>query len=432
MSTLQIEIPPKLIPVFSKPDTFIRGAYGGRGSAKTRTFAKMACIRVAMWDRDGREGIVLCVREFMNSLDDSSFAEIKGAITDDPWLSSLFDVGATYIRTKSGRIEFKFVGLSKNLDSIKSKSRILLCWADEAEPIIEVAWIKLIATIREEGSELWVTWNPELEDSATDKRFRKTTAPDMAVVEINWRDNPWFPATLERTRRDDQANRPEQYNWIWEGGYATSHVGAYFAPMLADAKRLKRICRLSADPLMAVRSYHDIGGAGAKADAYSIWIAQFVGREIRVLDHYTSQGQTLAYHVAWMRDNGWGKAEIILPHDGVNSNNVTGLQYKDHWEQAGFKSVRVIPNQGTGAAKQRIEATRRLFPRIYFDEDTTSAGRKALGWYHEKMDDKRKIGLGPNHDWSSHDADSFGLMCIDYREPTSSAEKIAIPTFGAV
>lgn len=431
MTTHQIELPPKLIPVFAAPNMFIRGAYGGRGSAKTRSFAKMACVRVAMWDAEGREGIVLCVREFMNSLDDSSLAEIKAAIASDPWLTQVFDVGTTYVRTKSGRIEFKFVGLSKNLDSIKSKARILLCWADEAEPISEPAWIKLIPTIREEGSELWCCWNPELDGSATDKRFRKSTAPDMIVVEVNWRDNPWFPSTLERTRRDDELNRPEQYPHIWEGEYVTAQEGAYFASALAEAKRKGRICRLSADPLMALRSYHDIGGAGAKADAYSIWVCQFVDREIRVVDHYTSQGQSLGYHVQWMRENGYAKAEVILPHDGVNANNLTGKRYEDHWREAGF-SVRVVPNQGTGAAKMRIEAAKRLFPRIYFDEDLTAAGRKALGWYHELRDEKRGIGLGPAHDWSSHDADAFGLMCIDYREPTSSVARVEIPSFGAV
>lgn len=429
MSAHQIELPPKLIPVFAAPNMFIRGAYGGRGSAKTRSFAKMACVRVAMWDAEGREGIVLCVREFMNSLDDSSLAEIKAAISSDPWLTSLFDVGATYVRTKSGRIEFKFVGLSKNLDSIKSKARILLCWADEAEPISEPAWIKLIPTIREEGSELWVCWNPEVDGSATDRRFRKSKAADMMVVEVNWKDNPWFPATLERTRRDDLTNRPDQYDHVWEGGYVVAQAGAYFGEALAEAKKKGRICRLSADPLMALRSYHDIGGAGAKADAYSIWICQFVDREIRVLDHYTSQGQSLGYHVQWMRESGYQKAEVILPHDGVNANNLTGKRYEDHWREAGF-SVRVVPNQGTGAAKMRIEAAKRLFPRIYFDEDLTAAGRKALGWYHELRDEKRGIGLGPSHDWSSHDADSFGLMCVDYREPTTSAAKLEMPALG--
>jgi hypothetical protein len=84
--------------------------------------------------------------------------------------------------------------------------------------------------------------------------------------------------------------------------------------------------------------------------------------------------------------------------------------------QAGF-DVRVIPNQGAGAAMSRIEATRRLFPRIWFNEQTTEAGRDALGAYHEKRDDKRGIGLGPNHDWASHSADAFGLGCVAYEEP---------------
>jgi phage terminase large subunit len=416
MTTLQIELPPKLIPVFAAPNMFIRGAYGGRGSAKTRSFAKMAAVKGLIFAEAGREGIILCVREYMNSLDDSSMAEIKAAIASEPWLTANYEVGEKYIRTRDGRINFKFAGLHSNLDSIKSKAMILLCWADEAEQINKVAWQKLIPTIREEDSELWVTWNPELDGSDTDERFRKASAKDMIIVQMNWRDNPWFPSTLERTRADDQYNRPDQYEHVWEGAYVTVHEGAYFSAQLSEAERAKRICRQTADPLMAIRSYHDIGGAGAKADAYSIWICQFIDREIRVLDHYTTRGQSLAYHVQWMRENGYEKAEVVLPHDGVNANNVSGKRYEDHWADAGF-SVKVIPNQGTGAAKMRVEAAKRLFPRIWFDADKTEAGRKALGWYHEKIDEKRGIGLGPDHDWSSHDADSFGLMCVDYQEP---------------
>lgn len=430
MSTVQIELPPKLIPVFATPGMFIRGAYGGRGSGKTRTFAKMAAVKGLMFAQAGREGIILCVREFMNSLDDSSLAEIKAAIASEPWLAAAYEVGEKYVRTRDGRVEFKFFGLHANLDSIKSKARILLCWADEAEPISELAWTKLIPTIREEDSELWVCWNPELDGSATDKRFRKAKADDMMVVEVNYTDNPWFPKTLERTRADDEKSRPDQYGHIWLGHYVIAHEGAYYAKLLAEAKQQGRICRLARDPLMSIRSYHDIGGAGAKADAYSIWIVQFINREIRVLDHYTSQGQSLAYHVAWMRDHGYQGAEIVLPHDGVNANNLTGKQYKDHWEEAGFKSVRVIPNQGPGAAKMRIEATKRLFPRMWFDEDLTEAGRKSLGWYHPRMDEKRGIDLGPNHDWSSHDCDAFGLMAIDYQEPNSVKLNFKMPQLG--
>lgn len=81
--------------------------------------------------------------------------------------------------------------------------------------------------------------------------------------------------------------------------------------------------------------------------------------------------------------------------------------------------MRVIPNMGVGAANTRIEAVRRLFPSVWFDADKTQAGRDALGWYHEKRDDKRGIGLGPNHDWASHGADAFGLMAVDHPNATA-------------
>ncbi len=77
----------------------------------------------------------------------------------------------------------------------------------------------------------------------------------------------------------------------------------------------------------------------------------------------------------------------------------------------------MIPNQGAGAVKMRIEAVRRILPSVWFNEETTVAGRKALSWYHEKWDEKRGIGLGAEHDWSSHGADAFGLMCIVYEAP---------------
>jgi hypothetical protein len=77
--------------------------------------------------------------------------------------------------------------------------------------------------------------------------------------------------------------------------------------------------------------------------------------------------------------------------------------------------------QGSGAAAMRIEAVRRIFPRCWFNEPTTEAGRGALGFYHEKKDDQRDVGLGPEHDWSSHAADAFGLMAIDYEEPSRLA-----------
>ncbi|PWE57143.1 PBSX family phage terminase large subunit [Metarhizobium album] len=417
MQTARVELPPKLIPVFSG-EADVRGAYGGRGSGKTRSFAKMTAVRAYIWEMAGREGIILCGRQFMNSLEDSSLEEVKAAIRSEPWLEPHFDIGEKYIRTASGRISYSFSGLDRNVDSIKSKSRILLCWVDEAEPVTDAAWTKLIPTLREDDSELWVTWNPESRKSATHKRFRLGTDPRYKVVEINYQDNPRFPAVLERQRQRDFIERPHQYAHIWDGDFVTVIEGAYFAEALNKAKFDGRIGRVPPDPLMTYRAFVDIGGTGRLADNFVMWIAQFVGKEIRVLDHYEAQGQDAATHVHWLRSRGYtpDRCQIWLPHDGEKQDSVFDASYQGYFRKADYR-VTVIPNQGKGAAKKRIEAARQHFPAIWFHEATTQGGRDALGWYHEKKDDHRDIGLGPEHDWSSHSADAFGLMCVAYTPP---------------
>lgn len=416
---LTIDIPDKLVPVFEGPARF-RGAFGGRGSAKTRTFAKMSAVIGAKAAAEGREGIILCGRQFMNSLADSSFSEIAAAIRSDAWLASVYEIGETFIRTRDRRVEYAFIGLARNLSSIKSKARILLCWIDEAEDVTEPAWVVLIPTVREDGSEIWITWNPRLKKSATNKRFRNTTDADTKIVELNWRDNPWFPGVLEAERKRDMRDRPEQYGHIWEGEYATAATGAYYAADLLRARQDGRICRVVRDPLMTIRSHHDIGGKGARADNYVIWISQWVGREIRVLDHYNAQGQPLSAHVEWMRERGYAKAQIVLPHDGGNEGGPAET-WEDAWRAAGFKDVRVIPNQGSGAAMYRIEQSRRHFGRVVFNADTTEDGRIMLGLYAPKISEETGADRGPDHDYS-HDADAFGLMMCDYAEPILKAE----------
>lgn len=420
MSSVDVALPPKLIPVFAG-DADVRGAYGGRGSGKTRSFAKMAAVRGYIWARAGREGIILCGRQFMNSLDDSSLEEVKAAIRSEPWLETFYEIGEKYIRTKDGRISFKFAGLDRSIDSIKSKSRILLCWVDEAEPVTEDAWTTLIPTLREEVSELWVTWNPKSKRSATHKRFREAADPRYKVVELNWRDNPRFPDVLERQRLRDKEQRPDLYSHIWEGGFADYVEGAYFAKSLIAARESGRVGVVPADPLMTLRAFVDIGGTGARADAFAMWIAQFVGLQVRVLDYYESVGQPIGAHLDWMRGRGYTpeRCQFWLPHDGATNDRVFDVSYESALRKAGYK-VTVVPNQGRGAASKRIEAARNLFASIWFNEATCKPGLDALGWYHEKRDDERGIGLGPEHDWASHGADAFGLMCSTYKPPQAA------------
>jgi len=236
---------------------------------------------------------------------------------------------------------------------------------------------------------------------------------------MNYRDNPWFPAVLDDERKSDEAKRPHSYAHVWEGAYRTYVEGAYFSEYLIKARAEGRIGFVPEDPHMIIRLYADIGGTGAKADNFVFWAAQNIGLEIRCVNHYEVQGQPIAAHLNWMRSQGYtpDRCKIILPHDGETNDRVIDVSYRSAFEAAGYE-VQVIPNQGKGAASQRVERSREIFPRIRIDETKCDAGLKALGWYHEKKDDKRNIGLGPDHDWSSHSADAFGLMCVAYEEPT--------------
>lgn len=424
MAVAQLKIPEKLIPVFQGPAD-VRGAKGGRGSGKTRGFAKMIATRGYIYGKQGISGILLCGRQFMNSLADSSFEECVRAIEDEPFLKAYYEIGDTYIRSRDKRIWFAFAGLDRNIASIKSKGRILICWVDEAEPVTDEAWTTLIPTLREEGddwnAELWVTWNSKRKKAPVETRFWNTKDPLIKVVLLNWRDNPKFPEKLERERQRDLELRPEQYPHIWEGDFVTALAGAYFIKHLTKAREESRIGFFPADPLMTIRLVCDIGGTGAKADAFVIWAVQFIGREIRVVNYYEVVGQPIDAHLAWCRSQGYtpDRAQFWLPHDGSTQDKVYDVSYESALERAGY-SVTVVPNQGKGAAMARVERVRELFPQIRFHEETTEDGRAALGWYHEKWDSIRDIGLGPEHDWASHGSDAFGLVCVIWEEPKES------------
>lgn len=234
MTVANIQIIPRLIPMFTVPYGSVdyRVAKGGRGSGKTMTFAKMLCVQVVMMAVAGQSGVALCGREFMNSLDDSTLAEIKAAIASEPdVLEPWFDVGEKYVRTRGlpGRVDFAFVGLRHNIDSLKSKARVLITWIDEAENVSEMAYRKLIPTVMRFGGEIWLTYNPESPESATHTRFASYDASRILIDTVNWNDNPWFPPALERERLDDLANRPDIYHHVWEGEFLTLTEAQVFA-----------------------------------------------------------------------------------------------------------------------------------------------------------------------------------------------------------
>lgn len=232
MTTLNVEMPEKLIPLFideNGAEIFSRTAAGGRDGGKTFTFGKMSAIKGYQLAEQGETGIILCFREYMNSLEDSSMSVIKYVIDEDPFLRSYYNVGKNYIETKNGKIRYVFSGLQK-INSIKSKFKILLAWGDEAQDVSEHAWQILLPTLREENSELWITYNPKNKTDPTDIRFRQNIDEDAKFVEINYYDNPYHSKIAEKQRLRDLKNLPpETYAWIWEGAYLEKSDAQIFA-----------------------------------------------------------------------------------------------------------------------------------------------------------------------------------------------------------
>lgn len=425
MSTLNIPTAKVFQPLLQAAR--YKGAFGGRGSGKSHFFAENVVddsVRIP--------GLrTVCIREVQKSLKESAKKLIEDKI-QTLGVGKYFDVRNDHIKTPGGGLII-FQGMQDHTaESIKSLEGFDRAWCEEAQTLSQTSLDLLRPTIRAENSELWFSWNPRRKTDPVDIMFRQKQAPqDSACVKANWDDNPWFPKVLEHERLDCLENNPEQYDHIWEGGYISVAEGAYYARRIAEAKRDKRFGKLAPDPLLTIRLFADIGGTGGRADSFVFWVAQFIGHEIRVLDYYEAQGQDLGAHLAWMRSRGYDpeRAQVWLPHDGSTQDKVYDVSYESAFRGAGYK-VTVIPNQGKGAAMQRVEEGRRLFPQMWFDEDKTRPGVEALGWYHEKRDDVRNVGLGPDHDWSSHAADAFGLMCVAHEVPTTNRKPIKFKGWG--
>ena len=407
MVEAKITLPPKLIPIFQGKARY-RVAYGGRGSGKTRSFALMTAVKGYQLGLNGISGQILCGREFQASLSDSSLEEVKGAIKSVPWLDAYYECGENYIKSKDGRISYVFAGLRRSLDSLKSKARILIAWIDEAESVSESAWRKLIPTIREEGSEIFVSFNPESKESATHKRFRLNPPDDAKIVEINWQDNPWFPDVLNKERLEDKAKRPDIYDHVWEGDFLTHAEGAYYAVEMREAKDAGRIGIVGYEPNIPVTTSWDLG----VGDSTAIWFAQHVGAEVRLIDYYESSGVGLDHYVRVLREKGYIYGEHILPHDVRVRELGSGKSRFETLQSMGIEPT-IAPQL---MIDDGIQAVRSMLHNCWFDAEKCDRGIDALRQYHREYDDTGKVWRSrPAHDWCSHGSDAFRYLAVGYR-----------------
>jgi phage terminase large subunit len=283
----KIELPEKIAKIFSEKSRY-RGAFGGRGSGKSFGFALMCAVRGAV------EPVrILCARELQTSIKDSVHHELARAIESNEWLEAQYDIGVNYIRGLNGT-EFIFKGLRHNYRDIKSTSGVHICWIEEAETVSEESWRVLIPTIREPGSEIWLTWNPESEDSSTNKRFILNPPENGIFEKVNYIDNPWFPEELESERIRDFKLDPDLYAHIWEGECLTRSDAQVFngkwtvrefeePEKLTGGPYYGSDFGFSQDPTTLIRCYilgrdlyisHETGGVGIDlddtADLYSV------------------------------------------------------------------------------------------------------------------------------------------------------------------
>ncbi len=396
---MNVEFPEKLGFLFS-PARY-KVAHGGRGSAKSWSFARALLIQGA--EKPLRIG---CFREVQKSIKDSVH-KLLGDQIQALGLGAFYEVLETQIRGRNGT-EFIFAGLAQHtVETIKSYEGLDRAWIEEGQAVSKRSWDVLRPTIRKDGSEIWCTYNPELETDATHELFVTDPPPDAVVVEVNYGDNPWFGGVLEQERLECLRRDPEGYKNIWEGKCKPAVEGAIYYEQIVAAEQGKRIRSVPRDPSLPVHRVWDLGFN----DAMSIILVQRVVSELAVVGYVEDTGRTLSDYLADFRGNdyaGWVWGADWLPHDGFAKRHQTGKTDGDILTGLGCRVERV-PNM---EVEQGIRQARQVFPRVYFDKDKTKRLIECLKRYRRQIGAQTQEPGAPLHDQYSHGADAYRYMCL--------------------
>jgi phage terminase large subunit len=396
------EFPVKLEGLFKK--SRYKVLYGGRGGAKSWGIARALLIKGA------KDPIrILCAREFQTSIRDSVHKLLCDQI-EALGLLGFYEITQTSIRGRNGT-EFSFVGLKNNVSNIKSYEGVDICWVEEAQTTSRLSWNILIPTIRKQGSEIWISFNPELETDETYQRFVAIPPADCITMKVNWSDNPWFPETLKLEKDSLKLRDEEAYNQVWEGLCRQTVDGAIFAKEMQQAEKEGRLCRVPYDATKPVHAVFDLGWS----DSTAIWFLQFVGMETRLIRYIEDSQKTISFYLATMQTFGYVYDTIWLPHDAENKTlAAAGRTIDDIVRAAGFKT-KIMPRV---PILDSINAARTIFPTCYFDREHTADGLACLRHYRYEVDpDTGQFSRNPLHDHYSHGADAFRYIALMIKEP---------------
>lgn len=418
--TLSIRVPRKLAPLVQSHR--YKGAFGGRGGGKSHFFAELLLARCY-----GAPTRAACIREVQNSLKDS----VRQLLIDKiqrMGIGWFFDVLGTEIRGRNGSIII-FKGMqSYNAENIKSLEGFDIAWVEEAQTLSSHSLKLLRPTLREEGSELWFSWNPRHDTDAVDRFFRGgRPMSDGVALEINWDDNPWFPEVLRQEKDDDYAADPEVAEHVWGGGYEVVTEGAYYAKLLHAAEQQGRIGAYRHNAGLRVNTAWDLG-----IDDYTaIWFLQDDGSNVFVIDYYEASGvgaeQIVREALPELDPDGRERMARLL-EIGRLQPFVYGSHYLPHdirvreWGQGAKQRSQTLLELGVkplriGVATKpadRVNSVRKLLPVCHFnDSDRVQVGLRRLRRYARRWNDSMRTYSTPKHDENSHGADAFGEFAIN-------------------
>jgi phage terminase large subunit len=400
--TLRHKFPRKLGWLISEQHRY-RVLYGGRGGAKSWGIARaLLLLGVTKSLR------ILCARELQNSIQDSVHRLLADQIAA-MGLADEYEIQRSTIIGRNGTT-FGFEGLRHNITSIKSYEGADICWVEEAQTVSKASWDVLIPTIRKPGSEIWVSFNPELDTDETYKRFVLNPPATAKVVKIGWQDNPWFPDVLDAERKDLEQRDPDAYLTVWEGHCRQTLDGAVYAAEIRKATEEQRITRVPYDATKPVHTFWDIGWS----DSTSIWFAQQIAYEYRLIDFHQDQQKTIPHYLQVLQNRGYVYGTDYLPHDAQAKTIISGGRSMQQMLQEAGRRVDIVPNTGVA---EGINAARTLFSQCVFDEIKCADGLNALRRYRYDVDaETGQWSKKPLHDANSHAADAFRYFALSIRQ----------------
>lgn len=388
-------------------------AYGGRGSAKSWSFARALLIHGAE-----KKQRILCAREVQKSIKQSVHTLLADQI-QELGLGGFYEVLETEIRGKNGT-EFSFAGLATHtVESIKSFEGVDKVWIEEAQTVSKRSWSILIPTIRKPESEIWVSFNPDLDTDDTYQRFVVNPPEGAVVVKVNYSDNPWFPEVLEKERLHCQRVTPKDYDNIWEGNCKAAIEGAIYADEIRAAQEEGRIRTVPYDPKFKVHVVFDLGWN----DAMAVSIVQRSLSEIRILEYIEDNHKTLDYFSSVLKEKRYNWGKVWLPHDGAHKDYKYNRSAQDIMQDLGWK-VSIIPRSDIEGG---IKTARRTFPRVYFDKDKTPRLIECLKHYRRSVNQTTNEPGAPLHDEYSHGADNFRYLCVSADQMGNEDEEFNKP-----